>query len=146
MAKTVKTMREFDALLTASSYSRQFEDGHYAGWHTKRLWRLAEAERVITPKLSQFQSIVDKWMNFNSTVEPDGRVVVPFDVDHFLRIRNAQLKYPILVESNGQWVMDGMHRLMKCYLANIDTIRAVQFAVTPEPDVVYYPKNEVRMW
>lgn len=146
MTKTVKTMREFRAALGDHSYSRHFEDGHFAGWDTKRLWRLADAERVIVAKTAQFQPTIDKWMDFESTTHPDGRVTVEFDVNHFLRIRNAQLKYPIIVEADGVWVMDGMHRLMKCYLGNIDTIRVVQFAVTPEPDFVYYPKNEVRMW
>lgn len=145
-AKIVKTMKEFDALLTAHSYSREYEDGHFAGWDVKRLWKLADKERIVTVSLSQFQNIIDKWMSFESTVQPDGRETVVFDIDHFLRIRNANLRFPILVEADGSHVMDGMHRLMKCYLGNIDTIRAIQFAITPEPDVVYYPKNQVRMW
>ena len=38
--------------------------------------------------------------------------------------------------------MDGMHRLMKTYLSDKPLLSVVQFTKTPEPDVVYIPKNK----
>lgn len=146
MVAIAKTKKEFDIAMAKSTYTKSYMDGRWEGWHTKRLWELAKREPVTILSVSKFQPVIDKWMNGDSVENADGKIIVPFDTRHFLRIRNANLSFPIIVEANGRLIMDGYHRLMKCYLANLDIIKAVQFAVTPEPDLIYYPKNEVHMW
>lgn len=75
----------------------------------------------------------------------EGEIIVPFDISHFERIRNASLTYPILQITDKQFntrvrVADGMHRLMKCYLSNVELIRVVEISKMPEPDVIYRKK------
>ncbi|WP_224742320.1 MULTISPECIES: hypothetical protein [Cysteiniphilum] len=45
------------------------------------------------------------------------------------------MSYPILLCADGQ-IMDGMHRVCKAKLENRETISAIQFEVTPEPDFI----------
>jgi len=52
---------------------------------------------------------------------------------HSKLIQEADLKYPVILCAEGR-VMDGMHRICKALLSDQDSIVAVQFEKTPEPD------------
>ena len=56
-------------------------------------------------------------------------------VEHARLIDAADLRFPIILSSNGR-VMDGMHRVAKAALLGHATIAAVQFQSDPEPDFV----------
>ena len=45
--------------------------------------------------------------------------------DHFQRIKNADLSYPIILTPDRQHIIDGVHRLAKCYLINCDTLKCI---------------------
>lgn len=123
------------------SYSRENSDGTFAGWNVKRLWQLSKALPVENKPIQAFQEAIDKWISFESVEQPDGRMTANIDIEHFYRIKRASLKYPIILDMDGR-IMDGMHRLMKTYLSDRPIILVVQFTKTPDPDIVYIPKNK----
>src|SRR5262245_23689874 len=45
--------------------------------------------------------------------------------EEYQKTLNANLKHPIhVMEKNGRWIiLDGIHRLMKSYLVNLDKVR-----------------------
>lgn len=51
---------------------------------------------------------------------------------HMYAVLNADLSYPIILDEDGI-IMDGRHRLMKCILEDIETIKAVRFGSNPSP-------------
>ena len=139
--RTVNTLKDFDAALEERSYSRVNSDGTFAGWNVKRLWQLSKALPVENKPIQAFQEAIDKWISFDSVELPDGRMTANIDIEHFYRIKRASLKYPIILDMDGR-IMDGMHRLMKTYLSDRPIILVVQFTKTPDPDIVYIPKNK----
>ena len=56
-------------------------------------------------------------------------------VTHMEAVNNANLSYPIILDEDGE-LMDGRHRLMKCMLLGLPTIKAVRFDENPSPDSV----------
>lgn len=54
-------------------------------------------------------------------------------VEHVRAINNADLSYPIILDSEGS-IMDGRHRIIKALVTNEKSILAVRFDITPEPD------------
>ena len=79
-------------------------------------------------------SIVELDENF--WFQDQDSVVTPRQVaEHAKLINETDLKYPIILSSNGR-VMDGMHRVAKAFNLGRETINAVQFEVDPEPDHV----------
>ena len=63
------------------------------------------------------------------------RATVRAVADHARLILETDLSYPIILCADGR-VMDGMHRVAKAYLMGRESITAVQFNKTPEPDYV----------
>ena len=53
-----------------------------------------------------------------------------FFLHHMQRITNANLDYPIIL-SQENYILDGVHRLMKCKYLNIKYIKYVQFIKDP---------------
>lgn len=133
--KIAKTMQDFEQSLTADSYSIEFEEGCYKEWKVSALWELSNRLPGRIQQTSDFTIAIQKWIDFASYTTPDGRKVAEFDLDHFRRIHEADLSYPIIVSCNGN-IMDGMHRLMKAYLGG-HTIKVTQFEIDPEPSMVF---------
>ena len=98
-----------------------------------RLWSLARNLPSKKRSIAEFQDKIDLWIR-NVLLDP---TATPDDVAHHLdRVRTADLKYPIILMANGQYIMDGMHRLMHVYLSGGTTVLIAQFAVDPPPDRV----------
>jgi hypothetical protein len=57
-------------------------------------------------------------------------------------IEEADLAYPILLAADGR-VMDGMHRVAKAVLDGRESILAVRFAATPDPDHIGRQPSEL---
>lgn len=51
---------------------------------------------------------------------------------HIIAVNEADLSYPIILDEDGE-IMDGRHRIMKCLVEGIKTIKAVRFDKNPEP-------------
>ena len=54
---------------------------------------------------------------------------------HAKLINETDLKFPLILSSDGR-IMDGMHRVAKAAMQNIDSLPAKQFSQDPEPDYV----------
>jgi hypothetical protein len=102
-------------------------------WFVERLWVLARDLPVRVVPLEQLAELdQDCW--FGPMSPPTCRAVA----DHARRIFDADLRYPIILASDGG-LMDGGHRVAKAYLLGHATISAVQFAIDPEPDYTLEP-------
>jgi hypothetical protein len=55
--------------------------------------------------------------------------------EHARLLAETDLRHPIILSADGR-VMDGMHRVAKAYVEGRQTITAVRFDTTPEPDYV----------
>lgn len=62
-----------------------------------------------------------------------GPLTVREVAEHMQLAQAVDPTYPIILAADGQ-VMDGMHRIVRALLDGLETIRAVQFEVQPEPD------------
>lgn len=115
----------------------EYEDdsGRVRTWNVYRLWKLAKALPVEERSMQDFQDKVDLWLRFTAD-KKGGKTIVYLDVDHFYRIREADLDYPVILNASGTFIMDGMHRLMKAWLSGAKTIKVVQFPADPTPDKI----------
>ena len=144
MALLVTSEQQFLKLLGPNHYS--FIDGNGGmAWDVTDLWRLTKDFPKQKKPLADFNDIIVRWMNFGGKRNDKDEMIVPFNVAHFERIRNAELSYPILVIKDKKIhpnirVADGMHRLMKSYLSNASTILTVEINQMPEPDIIYRKK------
>ena len=112
------------------------DDDNIYYWKASTLWQLAEALDVVEFPLSEFD-----WMNDNFQCNSLSEPPLWRDIgDHARRIMAADLKYPVIINAEGD-VMDGMHRILKCYTFGLPTVKAVIFDKTPEPDIIY-PTDE----
>ena len=108
------------------------DDDHIYYWRASTLWKLAESLQVVEFSLADFDWTSDNFQ-CNSLSEPP----LWRDIgDHAKRILAADLSHPIIISAEGD-VMDGMHRILKCYTFGLPTVKAVIFDRTPEPDIIY---------
>lgn len=99
-------------------------------WRLSTLWKLSETMAVEDVPLSSFD-----WTNENFQCSSLSTPPLWRDIgDHTRRILAADLGYPIIISAEGN-VMDGMHRILKCYVFGLPTVNAVRFAQTPPPDI-----------
>ncbi len=100
-------------------------------WKARRLWDLSAALPVEHLALESFD-----WTNENFQCGVLSDPPLWRDIgDHTRRILAADLQYPIVLNASGS-VMDGMHRILKCYAFGLPTVRAVRFKEDPPPDMV----------
>jgi hypothetical protein len=64
-----------------------------------------------------------------------GRLTTREVVEHFRRVRTADLSRPLLLSSEG-WLMDGFHRLARALLDGVAELPVRRFPSDPEPDRV----------
>ena len=107
---------------------RKFGDSVYK-WDVSDLHAAVAGLPVNEVPTDRFNLDVDAW--FGEACEPTIRNVV----NHMRRIRDADLSEPILLSAEGH-VLDGLHRLAKCLLDGIPTIRCQQLEVNPIPTEV----------
>ena len=106
------------------------DDLHY--WRATTLWRLSESMPVEQVPLDSFD-----WTNANFQCGSLSDPPLWRDIgDHTRRILKADLQYPIIISAAGD-VMDGMHRILKCYTFGLPTVPAVRFSTTPPPDQIF---------
>lgn len=99
-------------------------------WKLSTLWKVSETMPVEEVLLSSFD-----WTNENFQCSDFSTPPLWRDIgDHTKRILAADLQYPIIISAEGN-VMDGMHRILKCYVFGLPTVKAVRFTQTPPPDI-----------
>ena len=97
-------------------------------WDVDRLIQLSAGLPVIELPLTAIEELdADYWFK-------DGQpATVRAVVEHVRLMNDANLSFPVILAAEGR-VMDGMHRIAKALMLGLQTVDAVQFAVTPEPD------------
>jgi hypothetical protein len=97
-------------------------------WNVDRLVKLSRDFTRIQVPLGEIREI-------DETYWSNGKMTCREVVEHAQLIREADLSFPIILSADGG-VMDGMHRVGKALLEEVESIDAVQFDVDPEPDYV----------
>jgi hypothetical protein len=105
-------------------------------WKVSALWKLTENLPLEQIPLDSFDWISDSFQCNSLSDPPLWRDIG----DHAKRILAADLQYPIIINAAGD-IMDGMHRILKCYVFGLPSVNAVRFKTDPPPDRVI-PKNE----
>ena len=121
------------------THSRPAAEGVYI-WYTERLWTLVRnlpIKQVAISHIKEFEQ--NCW--FSEDSPPSCKAVA----EHARKINGADLSYPIILSAAG-YLMDGGHRLGKAWLAGQTSIRAVQFPIDPEPDVILAPGLTYTDW
>jgi disulfide oxidoreductase YuzD len=96
-------------------------------WLVSDLWKMSETmntEFESVDKLWSRYSKVFCWTLYGEEVDNE------FFLHHMERILNADLSYPIILSEEG-YIMDGVHRLLKCKFLKKDTISCVKFKKDP---------------
>ena len=100
-------------------------------WTARRLWALAAALPVEEVPLDDFD-----WRNDNFQCNALSDPPLWRDIgDHMKQALAADLRYPVIISAEGN-IMDGMHRILKCYAFGLPSVKAVRFTTNPEPDIV----------
>ena len=100
-------------------------------WKASTLWKLSASLPIEDVSLDSFDWTNDNFQCVSLSEPPLWRDIG----DHTKKILAADLAYPIVISVEGR-VMDGMHRILKCYAFGLPTIKAVRFAENPTPDRV----------
>lgn len=108
------------------------KNGNYLMWLVSDLWSASKSLPIKKLPIELFEQKIQQWINFTTKQEND-KTIAYLDVEHFQRIRNADIKYPIILNAEGSYVMDGMHRLLKVWLSGGTHIMVVQFVNDPRP-------------
>lgn len=108
------------------------KNGNYLMWLVSDLWSASKSLPIKKLPIELFEQKIQQWINF-TTKQVNDKTIAYLDVDHFQRIRNADLKYPIILNADGSYVMDGMHRLLKVWLSGMTHVKVVQFEKDPRP-------------
>ncbi len=93
----------------------------------KHFWSVA---RLIT--LSKELEVFEIPLNHLNVYYTYKELTLREMVTHMQAVNDAQLKYPIILDEDGE-VMDGRHRIMKALLNGNKTIKAVRFEENPNP-------------
>ena len=100
-------------------------------WKARTLWKLSASLPMEEVSLNSFDWTNDNFQCVSLSDPPLWRDVG----DHAKQILAADLAYPIVISAEGN-VMDGMHRILKCYAFGVPTVKAVRFKKNPAPDLV----------
>ena len=83
---------------------------------------------------------LEHWLD--SSVWETHPITIREAANHFERIYTAKLTQPIILSSSGE-LMDGAHRLALAYHLGLEYIKAVQFSINPEPDILTHAKKHI---
>jgi len=100
-------------------------------WCVTRLIQLTDSFSVIQYPLDQIKELDEDYWFKNESLVPTCKAVA----DHMKLVNKTDLIFPIILSQTGA-VMDGMHRVVKAYVQEESTIKAVQFTTDPDPDYI----------
>lgn len=103
-------------------------------WDVHRLVRLSRDIAPSEVPISAIAEVDEDWW-----YQDEGAVPTPRSfAAHLILVRDTDLAHPIILCADGR-LMDGMHRVVKALTMGHETIMAVRFPVTPEPDFINVP-------
>jgi hypothetical protein len=97
-------------------------------WDIHRLIALAGPLPVIQMSLAAIRELDEPYW-FDHGYAPTCRAVA----EHARLIQEVDVGFPIILSADGR-VMDGMHRVAKALLLNLDSLPAKRFVEDPAPD------------
>lgn len=92
--------------------------------------------RMIDP--NQVAELDEDHWYFHSDETPTPRSIV----GHLELILECDISHPVILDQGGR-LMDGMHRVCRAILEEIDRVPAVQFMEDPEPDFINCKPEEL---
>jgi hypothetical protein len=90
-------------------------------WSVKRLIALSSELEVMIIPLAH--------LNVYNSME---KMTLREMAGHVEAVNSADMSHPIILDEDGD-IMDGRHRIIKAIVTGAETIKAVRFAVNPEP-------------
>ena len=115
-------------MIRAQYYFRRSDHGLLA-WDIRRLVELTRDFLLEQVPLSDIAELDEThWYKHEGDL-PTCRSLL----EHMQLIDEADLSYPIILDHAGR-VMDGMHRVCKAVREGKNSVLAVRFATTPDPD------------
>lgn len=103
------------------------EVGFDFDWDERKVWALpVQAEEMNIKELVWHLDIPFLWEG--GAYNPKPKDVIDYPDDHreeYERTMHADLTYPIdIMENKNRWlILDGLHRLMKAFILEIDTVQ-----------------------
>lgn len=119
-------------------YHSKNVEGKLLIWDVDRLLAKSKNLPVTEINLSEIRELEENYWYQGKSDNPTCKSIA----DHMKLVMECNLDYPIILAANGS-VMDGMHRVCKAYLNGQETIKAIRFSVTPEPDYLNIPLKEL---
>ena len=117
-----------------------YKNGKLHVWEAESLWSQSKDLPVKIIALSSITNFDDVCWFHSTKVKPTCRAVAA----HAKRIYEADLTRPIILSVTGI-MMDGMHRVAKAWLLDMEEIKAVQFTQDPPPDqILSMPEKKKR--
>ena len=115
-------------MIRAQYYFRKSDQGLLA-WDIRRLVELTRDFPVEEVQLSDIVELDETHWYALEGDEPTCRSLL----EHMRLIDEVDLSYPIILDQDGR-VMDGMHRVCRALREGKESLLAVRFAATPDPD------------
>ncbi len=111
--------------------------GYYA-WDVHRLITLSKnlPRQAVAPET--IAELGESYWFSGDNANPSGRDLL----EHIRLMNEVDFDHPIILCAEGR-LMDGMHRVMKAVLEGRQSIAAVRFETTPEPDYVDVQADEL---
>ncbi len=110
----------------------------FDAWDIDKLIEASSAFPVVSVQLDDIKDLDENfWYNGENDV-PSGRSIA----QHVQLIHKADLSYPVIL-TEGNRVMDGMHRIVKALTLGHKNIKAVNFETTPPPDFRDIQENDL---
>ena len=123
-------MRDFNL----HTYATTDDHGKVRTFIVPRLWKLAEEFPVEDVPLAPLVEANKEYIN---------KTWGPMD---WVKVRNCDLNYPIILGESDDEVMDGVHRVMQAHHLGHTTIKARRIRVLPEPDLIFDNWNDHFMY
>ena len=117
--------------MRAQYHFRKSAKGQLLIWDVKKLVKKSQHLKVISIKVDQVKELNQCYWYELGEEKPTCLNII----EHMKIIEDVDLSYPILLCADGR-IMDGMHRVCRAKLENRETIDAIQFELTPEPDFI----------
>lgn len=117
-------------MIRAQYFFRESGRGLLA-WNVRRLIKLSCDFPVAEVQLTEIAELDETHWYQHEGDSPTCRSLLK----HMQLIDDVDAGFPIILDQDGR-VMDGMHRVCRAVRDGKESVPAVQFAVTPDPDFI----------
>ena len=101
-------------------------------WNLKTIWELSEDLEIAQIEVNQLWDT--RYSRAWCWQQNDEEINNLFFLHHLNRVMHADLNYPIIL-SEENYILDGVHRLMRAKYLGLKSISFVRFTKDPTPDI-----------